>query len=135
MSLTINEKIMKINILTPTILLSVGALISMSCTANVLPKVENPLYETYDLAGERGYIVNFELSHDSIIPTSLIINRIQQSIIPENKVGLKYKVNVISQSRKILGFNSKITDRENGIFFKTDTAEIFKPVDFRLKSK
>ncbi|MGZ5211773.1 MAG: hypothetical protein ACXWBY_00095 [Kaistella sp.] len=126
---------MRINILTPTILLGATALISMSCTANLLPKVENPSYQAYDLSGERGYYVNFELSHDSIPATSVVINRIQQNISPENKVGLKYNVNVISQSRKILGFKPKVTDRENGIFFKTDTAEIFKPVDFKLQSK
>lgn len=126
---------MKINILSPAILLGVSALISVSCTANALPKVKNPSYQAYDLAGEKGYHVAFELSHDSISPSAVVINRIQQTVSRENKAGLKYKVNVISQSRKILGFKPKITDRENGIFFKTDTAEVFKAVDFKLQTK
>lgn len=122
---------MNINILTPLMLLGAGALISMSCTANLLPKVSNPTYQAYDLSGERGYYVNFELSHDSIPASSVVINRIQQQISPESKDGLKYKVNVITQSRKILGFKPKVTERENGIFFRTDTADVFKPVEFK----
>ncbi|MCP2037159.1 hypothetical protein [Chryseobacterium sp. HSC-36S06] len=126
---------MKINILAPAILVSVSGQISMSCTANLLPKVTEPTYQTYDSAGEKGYYVSFGLSHDSIPATSIVINRIQQKISADDKVGLKYKVNVISQSRKILGFKPMITDKENGIFFRSDTAEIFKPVDFKLRQK
>ncbi|MBH1958886.1 MAG: hypothetical protein I8H68_02130 [Flavobacteriia bacterium] len=126
---------MKINIIAPSFLISISGLMSMSCTANLLPKVTEPTYQTYDAAGEKGYHVSFELSHDSIPATSVVINRVQQKISTGNKVGLKYKVNVISQSRKILGFKPMITDRENGIFFQTDTAEIFKPVDFKLRQK
>ena len=126
---------MKINIITPVILLCVSALISVSCTANALPKVKNPVYESYDISGEKGYHVSFELSNNSIPATSVVINRIQQTISSENKTDLKYKVNVITQSRKILGFKPKITDLENGIFFKTDTAEIFKPVNFKLQKQ
>lgn len=126
---------MKINILTPLFLVGMSALISMSCTANLLPKVTDPTYQTYDAAGDKGYYVSFGLSHDSIPATSIVINRIQQKISANDKVGLKYKVNVTSQSRKILGFKPMITDKENGIFFRTDTAEIFKPVDFKLQQK
>ena len=127
---------MKINILSPTILIIIGGLILTSCrTTNQLPKVKDPSYQAYDLSGERGYHVFFELSHDSIPPIALVINRIQQPISKENKVGLKYNVNVISQSKKILGFKPKITNQENGILFKTDTTEVFKPVDFKLLSK
>lgn len=126
---------MKINIITPAILLGVSALIFVSCTANALPKVKNPVYESYDISGEKGYRVSFELSNDSVPATSVVINRIQQHISSENKTGLHYKVNVITQSRKILGFKPKITDLENGIFFKTDTAEIFKPVNFKLQKQ
>ena len=93
------------------------------------------MYHSYDISGEKGYDVTFELSHDSIPATSLVINRIQQHISPENKTRLQYKVKVITQSRKILGFKPKVTDLENGIFFKTDTAEIFKPVNFKLQKQ
>ncbi|MCQ4035920.1 hypothetical protein [Kaistella montana] len=126
---------MKNNILSPTILIIAGTFISTSCTTNQLPRVKDPTYQAYDISGERGYHVAFELSHDSIQATALIINRIQQSISNENKVGLKYNVNVISQSKKILGFKPKVTNQENGILFKTDTTEVFKPVDFKLLSK
>lgn len=126
---------MKINILSKSILLVAAALFTLSCTANLLPKVHQPAYQTYDNSGERGYKVSFSLSHDSIPPTAVVINRIQQNISEENKVGLTYHINVLTQSRKIFGFKPNVTERENGIFFKTDTAEVFKPVNFRLKAE
>lgn len=126
---------MKIKIKTKVLFLSVSAFTSISCITNKLPEVKNASYQAYNVSGEAGYYVNFELSHDSIPATSLVINRIKQAISTDNKDGLKYNINVISQSRKILGFKSQITDQENGLFFKTDTAEIFKPVDFKLQPK
>lgn len=126
---------MKINIKTHVLFMCVSAFTSMSCIANKLPEVKNATYQAYNVSGEAGYYVNFELSHDSIPATSLVINRIKQPISPDNKDGLKYNINVVSQSRKILGFKSKITDQENGLLFKIDTAEIFLPVDFKLQPK
>lgn len=124
---------MKKNILTPVILLILNAIICLSCKTNHLPKVGNPTYQFYDNSGERGYIVEFRVCCKSTKPTSVIINKIEQKIMPENKNGLRYKVNVIAQSKKIFGFKPKITELENGIFFKTDTANVFKAVAFKLK--
>lgn len=126
---------MKINIVASGILISAFALMSTHCTSNALPKVQNPTYESYDLSGERGYHVNFEVDNDSIPATSVVINRIRQNISKDNKTGMKYHVNVIAQSRKIYGFKAKVTELENGIFFKTDSAEVFKPVKFQLIAK
>ena len=124
---------MRINIITPAFLLGAAALFLQSCTANALPKVKNASYQSYNISGEKGYYATFELSEDSFPATAVVINRIQQNISASHKTGLKYNVNVISQSRKIFGFKPKVTDRENGIFFKTDTAEVFKPVNFKLQ--
>lgn len=126
---------MKINILTPTILVSATAFILMACTANALPNINNASYQSYDNSGEKGYLVSFELSHDSIQPSAVVINRIQQDISIPNMESRKYNVNVIAQSRKILGFKAKTTDKENGIFFKTDTANVFKAVNFKRISR
>lgn len=125
---------MKINILTRSILFCGIALLVISCTANALPNIKNSNYQAYDNSGEKGYLVTFELSHNSIPPSAVVINRIQQDISPQDHAGLKYNLNVIAQSRRIMGFKAKTTDRENGIFFRTDTAYIFKPVNFKLKS-
>ena len=104
-----------------------------SCQSNVLPKVKNATYSSYSNADQKGYWVEFELSHDSIAPKSVVLNNILQEITPENKNDKKFKVNVIAQSTAIFGFKPKLVEKENGIYFVTDTADIFKAVDFKLK--
>jgi len=104
-----------------------------SCQSNVLPKVKNASYSSYSNADQKGYWVEFELSHDSIAPKSVVLNNILQEITPENKTDKKFKVNVIAQSTAIFGFKPKLVEKENGIYFVTDTADIFKAVDFKLK--
>lgn len=104
-----------------------------SCQSNVLPKVKNATYSSYSNADQKGYWVEFELSHDSIAPKSVVLNNILQEITPENKTDKKFKVNVIAQSTAIFGFKPKFVEKENGIYFVTDTADIFKAVDFKLK--
>ena len=104
-----------------------------SCQSNVLPKVKNATYSSYSNADQKGYWVEFELSHDSIAPKSVVLNNILQEITPENKTDKKFKINVIAQSTAIFGFKPKLVEKENGIYFVTDTADIFKAVDFKLK--
>ena len=123
---------MKNNILKSILLLNLAMLALISCTTQI-PGVKNAEYTTFSSNDEKGYLVDFEVSHDSIPPTALVINRIQQNISPESKTDRKYQVRVLTQSRKVFGFKANVTDRPNGIFFKTDTADVFKPVDFKLK--
>ncbi len=104
-----------------------------SCQSNVLPKVKNATYSSYSNADQKGYWVEFELSHDSIAPKSVVLNNILQEITPENKTDKKFKVNVIAQSTAIFGFKPKFVEKENGIYFVTDTADVFRAVDFKLK--
>lgn len=104
-----------------------------SCQSNVLPKVKNATYSSYSNADQKGYWVEFELSHDSIAPKSVVLNNILQEITPENKTDKKFKVNVIAQSTAIFGFKPKLVEKENGIYFVTDTAYVFRAVDFKLK--
>ncbi|WP_213190319.1 hypothetical protein [Cloacibacterium caeni] len=104
-----------------------------SCQSNVLPKVKNATYSSYSNADQKGYWVEFELSHDSIAPKSVVLNNILQEITPENKTDKKFKVNVIAQSTAIFGFKPKLVEKENGIYFVTDTADVFRAVDFKLK--
>ena len=104
-----------------------------SCQSNVLPKVKNATYSSYSNADQKGYWVEFELRHDSIAPKSVVLNNILQEITPENKTDKKFKVNVIAQSTAIFGFKPKLIEKENGIYFVTDTADVFRAIDFKLK--
>jgi hypothetical protein len=124
---------MKISIIKSFLAAIFMASFAISCQSNVLPKVKNATYSSYSNADQKGYWVEFELSHDSIAPKSVVLNNILQEITPENKTDKKFKVNVIAQSTAIFGFKPKFVEKENGIYFVTDTADIFKAVDFKLK--
>lgn len=117
-----------------TILLLLTLLTSCVCQKNKeYPEVKDATYKSYDINGERGYIVEFELSNDQIKPKAVVINRIKKTITPADKDGLKYRINVIAQTRKIVNYRIEGSDKENGIFFSTEADDNFKPVDFNLK--
>ena len=124
---------MKISIIKSFLGAIFMASFAISCHSNVLPKVKNATYSSYSNADQKGYWVEFELSHDSIAPKSVVLNNILQEITPENKTDKKFKVNVIAQSTAIFGFKPKLVEKENGIYFVTDTADVFRAVDFKLK--
>ena len=124
---------MKISIIKSFLGAIFMASFAISCQSNVLPKVKNATYSSYSNADQKGYWVEFELSHDSIAPKSVVLNNILQEITPENKTDKKFKVNVIAQSTAIFGFKPKLVEKENGIYFVTDTVDVFRAVDFKLK--
>lgn len=124
---------MKISIIKSFLGAIFMASLAISCQSNVLPKVKNATYSSYSNDDQKGYWVEFELSHDSIAPKSVVLNNILQEITPENKTDKKFKVNVIAQSTAIFGFKPKLVEKENGIYFVTDTADVFRAVDFKLK--
>ena len=124
---------MKISIIKSFLAAILVSIAVTSCQSNVLPKVKNATYSSYSNADQKGYWVEFELSHDSILPKSVVLNNILQEITPENKTDKKFKVNVIAQSTAIFGFKPKLIEKENGIYFVTDTADVFRAVDFKLK--
>lgn len=124
---------MKISIIKSFLAAILVSIAVTSCQSNVLPKVKNATYSSYSNADQKGYWVEFELSHDSILPKSVVLNNILQEITPENKTDKKFKVNVIAQSTAIFGFKPKLVEKENGIYFVTDTADVFRAVDFKLK--
>ena len=124
---------MKISIIKSFLGAIFMASFAISCQSNVLPRVKNATYSSYSNADQKGYWVEFELSHDSIAPKSVVLNNILQEITPENKTDKKFKVNVIAQSTAIFGFKPKLVEKENGIYFVTDTADVFRAIDFKLK--
>ena len=124
---------MKISIIKSFLAAILVSIAVTSCQSNVLPKVKNATYSSYSNADQKGYWVEFELSHDSIAPKSVVLNNILQEITPENKTDKKFKINVIAQSTAIFGFKPKLIEKKNGIYFVTDTADVFRAVDFKLK--
>lgn len=127
---------MKNSIKIKQILLSaVSAFVISSCSANKLPKIKNPEYSIFNLSGEKGFDVSFEVNGKGATPSAVVINRIKQQIPPQNTVGHKYNVRVLAQSSRMFGFRPNVTDKENGIYFKTDSTEVFKEVKFILKEK
>ncbi len=101
---------MKISIIKSFLGAIFMASFAISCQSNVLPKVKNATYSSYSNADQKGYWVEFELSHDSIAPKSVVLNNILQEITPENKTDKKFKVNVIAQSTAIFGFKPKLVE-------------------------
>lgn len=126
---------MKNKILQPIFYVCITAFFIFGCNTITLPKVKNATYQSYDNSGQKGYHVTFHVDKDAIPVTAVIINKLKQPIFPENKMGLVYKVDVIAQSRKLFGFKPIIVERENGIYFKTDTTKVFKKIDFKLKTE
>ncbi|WP_143068758.1 hypothetical protein [Kaistella treverensis] len=97
------------------------------------PEVKNATYKPYQINGERGYIIEFELSNDNVKPAAVVINRIKKTISPADKNGLKYRINVIAETRKILNYKVKGSEKENGIYFSSENEKSFKPVEFELR--
>lgn len=128
---------MKFNLLNKFFCLFIVQALVFSCNSRSiekkLPKVENAIYNIYDISGERGYLISFELDNNSVEPVGVVINKIEQGIPSDSRNGLAYKVNVISESRKINDFKPKKSKYENGIIFKMDDKYYMKPVKFQLK--
>jgi len=121
------------NISSKLIIISLFAWIFSCVGQKSYPEVKNATYKPYQINGERGYIIEFELSNDNVKPAAVVINRIKKTISPADKNGLKYRINVIAETRKILNYKVKGSEKENGIYFSPESEKSFKPVEFELK--
>ncbi len=97
-----------------------------------LPKILNPTYKMYEIKGERGYNVSFLLDKTEPEAVAVVINGMKKNIIPSEKRGNQYFVNINSQTQKIEGYKVETVDKPNGIYFKSDKEPIFKKVKFQL---
>lgn len=105
---------------------------SLSCKNHLLgklPEVVNAQYHPYEISGEHGYKVSFELVGKGK-PTALIINKIQQKITPADHIGNRYTVAVIAETRLLQNHRIQGSEKENGIIFLVNRKEVFKPVAF-----
>jgi hypothetical protein len=116
---------------TVFLLLSFGIFFLFSCSRQLLD-IKNQTYKSYNRNSEKGYIVCFELNNTTIIPKSVLINGIVQNISSANKIGDTYQVNVIAQTAIIHGYQVKLEEKENGIYFEKDSKIFFQPVKFKL---
>ena len=121
------------NIGSKLIIISLFAYIFSCVGQKCYPEVKNATYKPYQMNGERGYIVEFELSNENVKPVAVVINRIKRTISPADKNGLKYRINVIAETRKIHNYKVKGSDKQNGIYFSPENEKSFQPVDFKLK--
>lgn len=122
---------MKNKLISSAFIVTLIAVLISACASNNLPKVKDATYDAYNRGDEKGFITKFSLKQPAPQPTAVIINHIEQPITAQPDGYGHFTVNVIAQSRKIFGFRPRKSDRENGIIFRTDSAEIFKPVNFR----
>ena len=101
---------------------------------NNLQNIENSTYFIYQISGERGYKVHFEMEESEALPKAVIINGIKQKISNFNKNGNSYDINVISQTEIIANHKIETSEKPNGIIFQIQGKEVFQPVEFTLKS-
>ncbi|WP_407484348.1 hypothetical protein [Elizabethkingia meningoseptica] len=110
--------------------------IGISCKNNVTggtKSIKNASYKIYNIDGEKGYNVTFDVSGNGEEPVAVVINRIRKEINPSDKKNNTYHVNVIAETRKIHGYRAQGTPQENGVIYKVNYTESFKPVTFTLK--
>lgn len=115
---------------TGFLLLSFGFFL-FSCSSQLLG-IKNQTYKSYNRNSEKGYIVCFELNNATIVPKSVVINGIVQNISSTNKMGNTYQINVIAQTTLIHGYQVKLEEKENGIYFEKDSKLFFQAVKFKL---
>ena len=89
----------------------------------------------YQISGERGYKVHFEIEDSNATPKAVIINGVKQKILDFNKNGNSYDINVISQTEIIAKHKVETSEKPNGIVFLVKDKEVFQPVKFILKNK
>ncbi|MBB4807290.1 hypothetical protein HNP38_002594 [Chryseobacterium defluvii] len=90
-------------------------------------------YSIYQNREEKGYTVSFVLSNGNYQPTAVVINKIEQKIVPEHKEGLHYHIDVKTESRILNNFKPEASENPNGIFFRTNSGDYFQKVNFKLK--
>ena len=115
---------------TVFLLLSFGFFL-FSCSSQLLD-IKNQTYKSYNRNSEKGYIVSFELNDTTIVPKSVVINGIVQNISSTNKMGNTYQINVVAQTALIHGYQVKLEEKENGIYFEKDSKLFFQAVKFKL---
>lgn len=116
---------------TVFLLLSFGIFFLFSCSRQLLD-IKNQTYKSYNRNNEKGYVVCFKLNNTTVVPKSVVINGIVQNISSANKIGDTYQVNVIAQTALIYGYQVKLEEKENGIYFEKDSKLFFQAVKFKL---
>lgn len=113
------------------LILLFGFFFLSSCSSQLLG-IKKQTYTSYNRNNEKGYVVNFELNNPNITPKSVVINGIVQKISSANKMGTTYQINVIAQTTLIHGYQVKLEEKENGIYYEKDSKLFFQAVKFKL---
>jgi hypothetical protein len=123
---------MKNSIFKPHFLILLFGFFFLSSCSKQLLDIKNQTYTSYNKNSEKGYVVYFELNNPSITPKSVVINGIVQNISSANKMGAIYQINVIAQTSLIHGYQVKLEEKENGIYYEKDSKLFFQAVKFKL---
>ncbi|NAW51650.1 hypothetical protein GNY06_09795 [Elizabethkingia argentiflava] len=108
----------------------------ISCKSNSLQKtksIKNASYKIYNIRDEKGYEVVFNTTGKGMDPIAVTLNRIRQEIKPSDKENSTYHINLIAETRRIHDYTPQQSFYGNGVIFKIDSTEYFKPVKFILK--
>jgi hypothetical protein len=97
------------------------------------PEINNAEYSIYQNKEEKGYDVSFVVSNEKYLPIAVVINKIEQKIVPEHKKGLHYQIDVKAESRILDHFSPKASENPNGILFRTKSGDYFQKVNFKHK--
>lgn len=97
------------------------------------PEINHAEYSIYQNKEEKGYDVSFAVSNGKYQPVAVVINKIEQKIVPEHKKGLYYHIDVKAESRILYNFIPKASENPNGILFRTRSGDYFQKVDFKVK--
>ncbi len=88
----------------------------------------------YDIGGERGYNVTFDVTGKGAEPVAVVINRIRKRNKPiRQKKTILTILMSLPKPEKIHGYRPQGTSQENGVIYKINYTEYFKPVKFTLK--
>lgn len=98
-----------------------------------LPKVYNAEYTPYDIRGERGYEIYFELEPTEYEPIWVTYNKVKTPILRDNAVDNLYHVNIIAQSLALNQHRPIASKDIAGITFKKGNNTYHLPVNFKKK--
>lgn len=72
----------------------------------------------YDIGGERGYNVTFDVTGNGAEPVAVVINRIRKEINPNDKKDNTYHINVIAETKKYMVTGHREHHRKMVLFTK-----------------
>lgn len=87
----------------------------------------------YDINGERGYNVTFDVIGKGAEPVAVVINRIRKEINPSDRKDNTYHINVIAETRKIHGYRPQRDTTGKRNYLQSKLYRIFQTCEIYIK--